>query len=113
MAKEIKINGDKFFQLLREKKLKQIDLARKLKIDKSGVSRWCNNINIMRKETINNIAKVLQIPAEEIITKCSEKQHDTNISEQEHMLIASFRKLPQVKKLEYMLDMEKFNQEQP
>jgi putative transcriptional regulator len=56
-------------ELLKQKKIKQQELANRLGVSKVTVSYWCNNQTNPSLETLRNIAQILKVKIADLITE--------------------------------------------
>lgn len=56
-------------EVLKEKKMSQVELAKKIKKSKVTVNYWCSNKNVPSLNTLSEIAKVLKVKISDLINE--------------------------------------------
>jgi transcriptional regulator with XRE-family HTH domain len=54
-------------EVLREKKMSQVELSKKLNKSKVSVNYWCSNKNYPSLKTLSEISKVLKVKVSDLI----------------------------------------------
>lgn len=79
--------NQRMFQLMSEKNIKMVDLAKKLEVNKTVISAWKNRGTNPPVEYIVQICELLEVSIEKLITGKESKE----LTEEEQEVIESYR----------------------
>lgn len=77
-------------EIMNEKGIKQIELAKALDMGKTTINAWFNNNTDPKVEQLANIAKTLDVSIEYLVTGL---ERSTDFSQEEKRLVREYRKL--------------------